>query len=58
MANKSYKEIINTCKCLDYYDCSLGTKEVWEDDSDDKLYVCIWMPQNDSPLPSTIEILK
>lgn len=54
--NKSYKEIVASCKCVDYYDFIFGTKEVWED-AEDVLYVCIWLPQNNGYLPTTIEIV-
>lgn len=52
--NKSYKEILKTCKCISY-DTYQGTSaEVWFDET--KTYKCIWLPENIGELPTTIYV--
>lgn len=53
MANKSYLDILHSCKLLDYVDKPF-LAEIWYDDTHE--YTCVWLPQNNGELPSTILI--
>lgn len=48
---KSYLEIIDTCKFVNYQQDSVRT-EIWE--NGDTQYRCVWFPNNESITPSTI----
>lgn len=49
---KSYNEIVASCKLLTYEEEYFRT-EVWEDSN--FIYLCTWMSQNETYLPSTIK---
>lgn len=47
---KSYNEIVSSCKLLNYTE-DYFREEIWEDS--EYVYYCVWMPQNETNLPST-----
>lgn len=55
MANKSYLEIIHSCKLLDYVNMPF-LAEIWQDDAHE--YTCVWLPENLGKLPTTIKQRK
>ena len=52
---KSYNEIVASCKLLNYTEEEFR-EETWEDS--EYIYYCIWMPQNETPFPSTYSYIK
>ena len=52
---KSYNEIVASSKLLDYTEDNFR-EEIWEDSK--YIYYCIWMPQNETNLPSSYSYIK
>ena len=52
---KSYNEIVASSKLLNYTEDNFR-EETWEDSK--YIYYCIWMPQNETSLPSTYSYIK
>lgn len=50
--NKSYYEIVASCKLINYTEALVRT-EYWTDGLKD--YECIWLQDNDRALPSTVK---
>lgn len=48
---KTYLEIIDSCKFVNYQEDSVRT-ETWQDT--DWEYECVWFPSNEGAIPSTI----
>ncbi len=52
---KSYNEIVASSKLLEYNEDTFR-EETWEDSN--FMYYCVWMPQNETSLPSSYSYLK
>lgn len=52
--NLSYNQIRETLELVEYKEIPYGFSETYM--SDDKMYVCIWLKDAVTPLPSTIKI--
>jgi hypothetical protein len=53
--NKSYTEIVKTCKLIDYTEEEIGRIERWEDtNTTTTKYTCLWFWSNEDKCPNTI----